>query len=67
MNETNPITAWVSAHAQEVRSWPAISGRGRQPCLVEVCTRDVFASGLCKTHWIRARRLAGIESRETRS
>ncbi|GAA3737717.1 hypothetical protein GCM10022239_11760 [Leifsonia bigeumensis] len=47
------LAAWVRAHVDEVRGWPAISRPDRM-CLVAVCDRPVFASLLCKTHYKHA-------------
>lgn len=49
------LAAWVAAHADEVRGWPA-SSQPDPPCLVDACERPAHANGLCKTHNIRARR-----------
>lgn len=57
MSQTYDLGDWVRDHEAEVRQWPAITGPGPRPCLVDDCGRAVFAAGLCQAHRLQARRL----------
>lgn len=58
MTDDNPIARWVREHLPEVRAWPATPKSRTAPCGVAACSRDAFAVGLCRPHYLRAKRAA---------
>ncbi len=53
---TDTTAAWVKAHSEEIRGWPAIATDNEAGCFVAACGRRVFAARLCEAHYRKARR-----------
>lgn len=56
MNQNNPsIPDWLAPHVAEVESWGPIATTAHE-CWVTGCDRPSQRSGLCRSHFVRARR-----------
>lgn len=61
MNQPTTTAEWVRTHLDEIRQWPSISTDNAPRCQVDACERLASAVGLCRTHYLRAKRMHQAE------